>query len=152
MIEIIKGDITKLNFQYIAHQCNSIHNRNFGLASAISKTYSYANIYSGKYAISQRTPGDIIIRGSKDEQKVIALIAQIKQGKPDKKDSNDTKEEREKLFEKCLEKIANIDGIYEIAFPYGIGCGFAGGDWDKYYEILLKFSEKYSIEVKLIQI
>jgi O-acetyl-ADP-ribose deacetylase (regulator of RNase III) len=149
-IEIIEGDILDVKVQYIAQQCNATHNRNFGLSSLISKKYPYANIYNGRYAIKERKGGDIIIRGENEEQKVICLIGQINQGKPNKKD--ETKESRERLFDECLEKIFKIEGLNEIAFPYGIGCGYGGGDWCKYLNIITKYSENnLNIKIKIIK-
>jgi O-acetyl-ADP-ribose deacetylase (regulator of RNase III) len=134
MITYIQGDITEIDCQYIAHQCNALHNRNAGLAAVISKKWPTANIYSGKFAQKNREAGAIIIRGH-----VIAMIAQANQGKPS---ACETAECRQKLFETCLEKISQIPNITQVAFPYKIGCGMAGGNWDLYKSIIEKWSEK----------
>ena len=145
MLSIVEDDITEIKVQYIAHQCNATHNRNFGLSSKISKKFPFANLYCGKFAESNRKPGSIIVR-----ENVIAMIAQINQGQP--KPGQETNTSREKLFAKCLEEIAAIKDIHEVAFPFGIGCGYAGGDWDTYFDMIVDFSEKYpNINVILVR-
>jgi hypothetical protein len=101
---------------------------------AISKKWPTANIYSGKFAQKYREAGTIIIRGH-----VIAMIAQVNQGKPS---LSEPAEYRQKLFETCLEKIAQLPNITQVAFPYKIGCGMAGGNWDLYKSTIEKWSEK----------
>ena len=48
-------------------------------------------------------------------------------------------------FQRCLDDIAKIPNIKEIGFPYNIGRGLAGGDWNNYQDMLEKFAEKISI-------
>ena len=38
-------------------------------------------------------------------------------------------------IDKFLEQVKNEDKI-NIAIPYEIGCGLAGGDWNDYYKVL----------------
>ncbi len=150
MIEIIEGDITEIKCQYIVHQCNATHNRNFGLSSSISKKFPYANLYCGKFAQKSREPGTNIVRGEGDQQKIIALIAQVNQGKPDGK--TETGLTREQLFFDCMQQLATIPDIKEIALPYGIGCGYAGGNWKNYHKIIEEFSAKNpNINVKIVK-
>ena len=44
-------------------------------------------------------------------------------------------------FKQCLKAIGQIEGISSVAFPHGIGCGRAGGIWDKYEGVLHEFAE-----------
>jgi len=39
-----------------------------------------------------------------------------------------------------------------IGVPYKIGCGLAGGNWDKYHDMLLSFSNKIDCKVKVYKI
>jgi O-acetyl-ADP-ribose deacetylase (regulator of RNase III) len=144
-LQIVNADLLTSDTDYIAHQCNSSHNRNFGLSSVISKMYPKANIYNGKYEALNRIPGTIIIR-----DKVIAMIAQVSQGKPKKPE---TKLSRQQLFQSCLDEIAKIPNIKSIAFPYCIGCGLAGGDWDKYLTMISNWCVVNShINVKIYRV
>jgi hypothetical protein len=37
--------------------------------------------------------------------------------------------------------LAQVEDLDSVAFPYGIGCGAAGGAWDVYYKIISDFAE-----------
>lgn len=50
-----------------------------------------------------------------------------------------------KAFKKCLSKIEKINKNMVIVFPYNIGCGLAGGDWNKIYGILEEFSNNREV-------
>lgn len=76
---------------------------------------------------------------------------------------NDSKEKRKDYFKSALDQLADLlmmdppgigrDEIYnEIAFPYKIGCGLAGGNWEEYYDMLTVFSNKIDMPVKIYKI
>ncbi len=132
-------EIELLDNEYIVHQCNATHNRAYGLSSALFKKYPKANIYSGKYKTNNRDPGDIIIR-----DKIINLIGQKHQGKPSLDDTHDM---RLNYFQNALQKISNIEGIKRVYLPYKIGCGLAGGNWDKYFNIIKEWSNDIDIVI-----
>ena len=41
-------------------------------------------------------------------------------------------------------RLKEIDRLVpeSIAFPYGIGCGLAGGNWENYYNMLINFASR----------
>jgi hypothetical protein len=41
-----------------------------------------------------------------------------------------------------LDQIAELHVLKSIGLPYGIGCGLAGGDWNKYGRLLEDFAER----------
>jgi O-acetyl-ADP-ribose deacetylase (regulator of RNase III) len=135
MLQIIECDILQSESQYIVHQCNCTGNRSWGLAAKIFKKWKSANIYSGKNKVETRTPGEIIVR-----EKIINLLGQIHPGGPS---DGDTSLEREKFFAEGLEKIAALQPV-SVAFPFGIGCGLAKGDWNNYMKMLEDFAQKKS--------
>jgi hypothetical protein len=132
LIEIKKGDLLDATEDYIIQQVNATGNRNMGLASSISKRYPTSNLYSGKFKVSPRVPGTIIIR-----DKVINIVGQINPGKPS---GNDSVENRIHFFKNALNSIPR--GIKSIAFPMGIGCGLAGGSWNTYFKLIQEFKSK----------
>lgn len=75
------------------------------------------------------------------------MFAQYYPGKPNQFNTikRDTPELRLRWFRKCLLTIYINDMITELALPYKIGCGLAGGNWI-YYELLLG---KFTIAMKL---
>ena len=67
------------------------------------------------------------------------------------KEQKDSDSKRIVWFEKCLDKIGKIKNIKSVAFPYKIGCGLAGGDWEIYEQMLIDFSNQHSeLIVKII--
>ena len=65
--------------------------------------------------------------------------------------SDDTTEKRIEWFKQCLNAISEINNIKNktIAFPFNIGCGAAGGDWEIYYNLIEEFANKGEIHVTL---
>ena len=152
-IEIISGNLFDFNDQYICHQCNCVTNAAAHLAKEMFKKYPYADIYKDRphfdrYKMSAlSSPGGIIVRGNGEDQRyIINMLAQVYPGKPRYPDSTlDGSKAREKYFDLCLSKIALLNSespISSIGFPFGVGCGAAGGDWNNYQTMIEKFAEK----------
>jgi hypothetical protein len=62
----------------------------------------------------------------------------------------DGKPARLAYFESCLKQMKALDG--DFAFPWRIGCGAAGGDWDLYLELIEKFSNEIDGEVRIYKL
>ncbi len=162
MLHSVKGNLLASKEKYIVHQCNCVTTRAAHLAHSIFKRFPYSDIYSprdgkdGDTAHVDSTlnpeaalkpyedkPGDIIIRGNGDDQRyVIALLGQYFPGfarYPDSK--KDGVKARQQYFYQGLLKIAQIPSLKSIAFPYGIGCGAAGGDLAVYSKMIWSFAK-----------
>ena len=63
----------------------------------------------------------------------------------------DTYEEREKWFRQCLDELGKCDQYQSLAFPYKIGCGLAGGNWENYLVMINDFTFKYKKDVTLVK-
>ena len=63
----------------------------------------------------------------------------------------DTQEEREQWFKECLETLGENKKYQNLAFPYKIGCGLAGGNWDHYLPMIEDFTVKYKKHVTLVR-
>lgn len=138
----INGDLLDADTDFICHQCNCVTTRGKGLSKVIFDKYPEADIYSerinsNKYNNTKDEPGTIKVRGN-----VINIIGQYYPGKS--KYSNDTKEKRIEWFRQALElideTICDNGNNYSFAFPYKIGCGLAGGDWNLYYDMIKDFA------------
>jgi O-acetyl-ADP-ribose deacetylase (regulator of RNase III) len=127
---VVNGDLLNATEQYIAHQCNCIGNRAYGLSAAIFKKFPASNVYKGR--TEPDTPGTIRVIG-----RVINMFAQYSVKGPIRKE---TKDNREKWFAMCLNEISSIDNIQSIALPWNIGSGLAGGNWDSYSRMLEAFA------------
>ena len=156
---IVIGNLFDSKAKYIAHQCNCITTTGGHLAKDMFRRYPYADIYRTRTRVNnwrstRDKPGTIIVRGNgADERYVINMIAQIFPGKskyPNSKE--DGFEDRTQYFNKCLNKIAKIDNLDSIAFPWGIGCGAAGNDWAKYTQMIDNFANYVDAEVYVIQL
>lgn len=150
MIKIIKQDLLTIDTKYIAHQCNSLSNKSSGIANAIFQKFPFSDIYSSRPYPYKPTgfdiPGNIQIKGDgKENRFVINIMGQLYPGKPNS--SNDSITNRENWFKECLIKISKIKDLDSIAFPFRVGCGLAGGNWESYYKVLEEFSENFNVIV-----
>ncbi|XP_027232647.2 uro-adherence factor A [Penaeus vannamei] len=70
----------------------------------------------------------------------------------------DTTDNRIKWFREALEQLAEQvvkEGIKHVVFPFSIGCGLAGGNWERnYFPAIKNFAEKVkalSVKVTIVQ-
>lgn len=141
MIEIVSGDLLDSTEKYIAHQCNCLSQNSAGAAKAIFDKYPHANTYAGR--TEPDVMGTIKILGNGEDQRyVINMFAQHYPGKP--KYPNSTKDgtaTREFHFHRCLLRVAKIENLESIAFPWKIGCNLGGGNWEHYLGTLHNFAK-----------
>lgn len=128
MIEV-EADICTAQEQYICHQCNCVSNSYSGLARTIFEKWPQANTYSNRTS----TPiGTISIHNIGEDQWIVNMYAQYYPGFATVKDSASS---RERYFAKCLQELKALNPT-SVAFPYKIGCGLAGGNWENYYSMI----------------
>lgn len=165
-MKIIEGDLLNCKEVYIVQQCNCLTVYPHGLSKSIADKFPWADPYSSRTKVPGRNlavqedrpqPGTIKILTSPKNiseipKNVICMFAQWGPGTPLKFTSYpdykiDTRENREKWFQECLDKIAGIkdSGIKELAFPYKIGCGLAGGNWSRYRNMIMKFEKETGV-------
>ncbi len=150
-----KGDILTGSYPIIVHQCNTTTSYARGLAQFVFDRYPYANVYDPQLALAngclQRVPGKIhIAKPIKTGKIVINLFGQKYKGQPGKycpENDIETAQDREDYFyDGLLDIIRNRDQLHgdninlTIAFPHGIGCGMAGGNWNKYMDMIRNFA------------
>ena len=149
-VEIIQGDLLESKVDLIVHQCNCITTRAVGIAESINKKYPYADIYSKR--TTPDIPGTCKLGIKDNEQKIACLIAQYKPGKPSKIESS---EMRISWFKSSLthmlELIKDLN-ITTIGINFGIGCGYAAGNWSDYYNMIENFAKNNKYQVKLYKI
>jgi hypothetical protein len=123
---------------YIAHQCNTQSKRPAGLSTHIFNKYPASNDYARG---THGTVGTIHVNDH-----VINMFAQLKPGKPT--GSLDNSAKRIDYFVSCLQAISTqLPKDATVVFPYGIGCGMAGGDWPTYEALLKEFSKSINVIV-----
>jgi len=145
--ELIEGDLLDSDAQYIAHQCNCVTSRPAHLAAAVFARFPWADIYSPRAALQSNelpleseVPGSIVIRGDGVDQRfVIAIIGQYYPSVPMfPQGRRDGIAARRGHFHQALLRILEIPDLESVAFPWCIGCGAAGGDWEGWYEPVLR--------------
>jgi O-acetyl-ADP-ribose deacetylase (regulator of RNase III) len=141
-MEEIKGNLLNSKTTYIAHQCNCKTNLSSGLAYSIFCKFPHADTYNKSYI--KRIPGTISVHNN-----VINMYAQIYPGKSNY--PNDTPELRLQYFKSCLHEISKLQGE-SIAFPYNIGCGLAGGNWQEYKQLISEFSKNTALKVYIVHL
>ena len=154
--QIIEGDIFETQAKYLAHQCNAITTKAAHLSASVFARYPWADIYSpragvdfDKLPLEGEKPGDIVIKGNgQDQRYVINMIGQLYPGKPKFPESEkDGYVARQFYFRNALLKIIKIPNLESVAFPYKVGCGAAGGEWDVYDGFLKIIANKIEADV-----
>jgi O-acetyl-ADP-ribose deacetylase (regulator of RNase III) len=155
MIETIIGDLLLAPNKYIVHQTNCVsEGKAAGLAYYLFNKFPHADCYKNRSEPS--IPGTLDIRGDGlNTRFVVNLMGQYLPGSSWGDTQGDAPEDRKFYFHRCLSRLAKIDNLVSVAFPYKIGCGIAGGDWDWYYNNICKFAEhvknKQQAEVVIYQ-
>ena len=145
MFQIIEGDLFDSTETYLCHQTNCVTKRAAHLAAAVFDKYPYADIYSPRKGMDK--PGTIVIKGDNVTQRyVINMLGQFYPGFPNYPTGKlDGHASRLKYFCACLKEMTNLKGSF--AFPYTMGCGAAGGDWERYLAGLKWFESQINGDV-----
>ncbi len=171
----VKGDLLDAKVDVILQQTNCLTVRPHGLSETISKKYPYANAYGNRRAIRNRNlavPEDRDVPGTvkwfypTDQGPIVGCIfGQWQPGKagqgyggaypcPPGCDKRETNEQRLQWFQQGLREITlAIEAFPEnakIGIPFKIGCGLAGGDWNKYEKMLIEWSDTLPENVSII--
>ena len=159
IVEVKNGDLLNATEKYIAHQCNCNTIKSHGLAQSLHNKFPWADVYSVRPKKSRNKtsepdePGTIMEMNSGDDDLpvILAFMGQWCPGIPNKyarfypDTYEDTKENREKWFQECLNILDEKEEYEVVAMPYRIGCGYAGGSWKKYKQMLEKCKTKIVI-------
>lgn len=143
MIKTANKNILECDELYLIHQCNCISISAKGLAKTIFELYPEANTYINPQF--KREVGTISCHKISTTDKTIINI--YAQRYPGISKYNDTTNQRIIWFKSCLNLISEIPNIQSIAVPYKIGCGLAGGNWEKYLDILNNFVKDNKIDI-----
>ena len=142
------GDIVKGDYLIFCHQVNCQGVMGSGVAKQIRS--KYPEVYREFKQIKEPILGFILPVFTKDGRICINMFAQDGYVKDKRYTDYDA-------FKECLEHISFFMNIRSknkpsIAFPYGIGCGLAGGDWYIILGMLKDFSEKIKQDVIIVSL
>lgn len=125
MVEIVKSDILEINTAVICHQVNCKNAMGAGVAKAIYNKYPKVKIAYHELC-SKHSPEELLGKIQLvdfGEQIVINVFSQLNYGRGGRcyTDYN--------ALTEALDEINRVCASKTVAFPYGFGCGFAGGNW-----------------------
>lgn len=151
---IKNGNLLTAQVDVIVQQSNCIGLYPKGIAKDIKDTLG-VDPYVGRRRLDfnlaveedRDIPGTIkLLRTNTNYPKYVAcLFSQYAMGKPKTYYGDETYEQRLKWFKKCLRALSKCLENYEIktiGFPFGIGCGLAGGNWNEYLAVINDWTEK----------
>jgi O-acetyl-ADP-ribose deacetylase (regulator of RNase III) len=141
MVQIITGDLLEATEKYIVHQTNCVSQGHAaGLAYYLFRKYPYADVYANRKDPDR--PGTCIISGNGEDQRfIVNLMGQYYPGSITTSKDIDNEAARKTYFHHALIRLSKLENLESIAFPYKIGCGIAGGDWEWYYGTIANFAD-----------
>lgn len=145
MIQIIHGNLLETNAQIIAHQTNCRGVARSGVAKQIMKKYPM-NEAMYTMICKRENPRDLLGTAycvSNNEGPIVAnLFGQDNYGRTEQ--HTDYRALNDAMAQ--LRKFMDLKGLTSVAFPYGIGCGLGGGDWNVVSLIIDKHFKDDDIE------
>jgi O-acetyl-ADP-ribose deacetylase (regulator of RNase III) len=149
-VSIMQGDLLDAPEVYIGHQCNCLTVGNgAGLAKLLFKRFPYADTYAHRMAPSE--PGSYSLHGDgKSKRFIVNFYGQYHPGKA--RLSMDTKEQRLEWLISGMARFVADHQSSELALPYSIGCGLAGGDWKIYSDALETLANESKVKISLYRL
>lgn len=144
-IKFYNGNLLNSNAGIIAHQVNARGVMGSGVALAVKTKYpevfqSYRKFFEeGKLKL-----GKVDFAKTNDGKIVANMCGQDRYGKDGKQYTD--YEALEKCFDKT-QRYMKENGIESIAFPYKIGCGTGGGDWNVVFGMIKEYFSDFEIEI-----
>lgn len=147
---VVTGNLLEAREAYIGHQCNCItKGRGAGLARLLFEQFPYADTYKNRTTPTE--PGTYSIHGDGQGRRfVVNLYSQYHPGKA--KPKPDSRPQRLEWLIRGLEMFVDDHGPKELALPYGIGCGLAGGNWQEYHDALTAFAAEHALPIVLYKL
>ena len=152
-VQTIEGDLLNLNIPqqniYIVHQCNCLSKGAKGLAQHLFKKYPYANTYKTNSPL--RKVGTCSFHSVQTNFTVVNLYGQYGTGSKWNKKKSTVKDDRQARVEFFTNGLLDLESKLQqqkndvpitVAFPHGIGCNLAGGDWKVYSELINTFNTR----------
>jgi O-acetyl-ADP-ribose deacetylase (regulator of RNase III) len=137
-IQIIKGNLLDAKTDYICHQVNCKGVMGAGLAYAIRK--AYPDVYS-KYRYA-------CLHTDKDLLGCVQIIGHVVNIFGQRNYGTQTRQTCYEALKVAFAKLHNkLPLDKSLAFPYGFGCGLAGGDWNIVYNLIKTNFPNRKIEI-----
>lgn len=154
MIHIQKGDLFKVNANFILHQANCESTMGKGIAETIARLYPLAEQMDKLFPFSpeERLGKYSIATIQKNNLYIVNLYGQLFRGKAKSTDEQNQryKSLRQSLstFLTDLNRKQNKEGkTYKVALPYKMASDMAGGSWERVLDILIDVSEEQKVDL-----
>ncbi len=147
---IMDGDLVRENhIDIFAHQCNCFATMGAGIARQIA--VEYPEVKKADMEYHQKTGakqqfGTVLPVTCRDGRVCVNMYSQFHYGAGKQTDYE--------ALDKCLKELSCLALQHPgktIGFPYGIGCGLAGGDWSIVEKMLLDFAAKIPNDVYVVR-
>ena len=151
MLYETSGDIVSEDFDFICQQVNCKGVMAAGLARQIRNRFPFVyQDYSELCKKQEELLGHVLFshKPGINGTTIVCMFAQNNYGR-------DKQYTDYKAFQNCLNvfasKLSDYSKDWTIAFPYKIGCGLAGGDWNIIKPMLEDFSDKVKQKVYIVR-
>ena len=155
MIIETTGDLVKDKiYDIFCHQTNCKGVMGAGIALQIKYAYPEVaeadNKYYRRWAYGSGEPilGTNLYVRTNDGRTCVNMYAQLDYGRRGQKTNYTAFQE---CLNRLLKKLNASDPSLKIAFPKGIGCGLAGGEWNVVYSMIQGFAENIRQDVYIVE-
>ena len=149
MLYDITGDLVESNIEIICHQTNCRGVMGSGIAKQIKDKYPIVQERNFEYyKYGDNILGTNLYIKLPDNRYCVNMYAQDGYGR-DSRQYTDYK-----AFQECLwrlEKKLAHSALLRVGFPYKIGCGLGGGDWQIVRKMIENFAGRVTQDVYIVR-
>lgn len=136
----------------LVHQTNCSSTHSAGLAAAVFNRFPKTNTYGDWHR--KRSYGKCDMFDVSEYGTAVTHVVNMNaQWFPGKVRTGENYAERHMRFSECLLELQGLVHAHRwkrINFPYRIGCGLAGGNWDVYLGLMDKFAHSVEADVYIV--
>lgn len=150
-VQIIRGDLLEADADIICHQVNCQGVMGAGIAKQIADKWPYVKKEYTEFCSQRKQKedllGDTLLVPSngvqrKGEPLILNIFGQFYYG-------HDGVYTDYSALTKAFRKMNRLYKGKTLAFPYGFGCGLAGGDWQDVEPMLVKLLPECNVKIYL---
>ena len=156
MLNEVYGNVLSGKYHWILHQVNCKGVMGAGIAKQIRDRYPFVyQDYLKALKYEHAGLGHIVVSREQGVNglEIISMFAQENFGYSGRYTDYDA-------FKKCLDLVADhvnqwsykYHENFKVGIPYKIGCGLAGGDWEKVKKMIKEFSGKCKFDVDIVRL
>lgn len=151
----VNGDLVEdKKFDVFCHQTNCRGVMGAGIALQIKRAYPEVAAANENYFVTHKSDaksmlGTNLYINTHDGRTCVNLYAQEEYGRGGSRKTDYN------AFNQCMVRLAKklsvSDPSIKVGFPYGIGCGLGGGDWETIYRMIKSMSEEVKQDVYIVR-